>query len=63
MSRKTIEVFESDYDTLLLRAGEPNKIAFVVQNLIKLSNACKDDLLRLKTWLEAAEEGTTPIKK
>lgn len=50
MPRKQIEVFENDYQTLLLRAGEPNKICFVVRELINLSNECAKDVAKLKAW-------------
>ena len=63
MTRKQIEVFEKDYETLLLRAGSPNKIAFVVKNLIDLSNACGDDLVKLKKWMEATEAANKPVLK
>jgi len=58
--RKTIDVFDNDYETLLLRAGEPNKIAFVVRELINLSDACKADLTKQAAWLQGAQ-GKLPL--
>ena len=58
MSRKKIEVFESDYDKLSMRAGSPEKIAYVVKNLLSLYDACASDLAKLKAWIKAVEDAS-----
>lgn len=58
--RKPVDVFEQDYETLLLRAGDPNKICFVVRELINLSDACAKDLRKQAAWKDAAQ-GTLPL--
>ena len=60
MSRKQIEVFENDYETLMLRAGEPNKICFVVRELINLSDACAKDLKKRDDWTQPTLDQAMP---
>ena len=36
MANKQIEIFEHDYDQLMIRAGHPDKIKYVVKHLMAL---------------------------
>lgn len=51
MNRIQIEVFEQDYEKLLMRAGYHKDIPFVIKNLIALSDAAKNSITGLKDYL------------
>ena len=61
MVRKTVEVFEKDYDALLIRAGEPNKIAFVVRNLLEFGEKIHADHQKLKAWQDKCKQPQLPF--
>lgn len=56
MAYKQTELFEKDYDTLLLRAGGSDKIKYVVRALIALSNQAATDLRKWDAWRKAVED-------
>ncbi|MBA7645706.1 hypothetical protein ES703_53464 [subsurface metagenome] len=58
--RKAIDVFDNDYETLLMRAGEPNKIAFVVRELITLSDACAADIKKQAAFCQPSLDDAMP---
>jgi len=51
---KTVEVTEQDYDRLMMRAGHPDKIKFVVTNLLDLSDLAAKEIRKYDEWCKAA---------
>jgi len=53
---KTVEVTDRDYDRLMMRAGHPDKIKFIIKALLDLSDQAASDLRKLETWSKAVQE-------
>lgn len=53
---KTVTVTEQDYDRLMMRAGHPDKIRFVVKNLLDLSDLAAADIRKYDEWSKAVKE-------
>jgi len=51
--RKTVEVTEHDYDRLMMRAGDPTKIKFVITNLLNLSDLAAKEIRKYDEWCKA----------
>ena len=50
---KKVEVSDSDYDRLMMRAGHPDKIKFVVKNLLDLSDLAAKEIRKYDEWCAA----------
>jgi hypothetical protein len=55
MTRKTIDITERDYDRLIMRAGHPDKIKFIITNLLDLSDQAAQDIRKWAAWVKAVE--------
>lgn len=53
---KTVVVSERDYDRLMMRAGNPDKIKFVVKNLLDLSDLAAEEIRKWDKWSKAVQE-------